>query len=550
MIDQIQQATGYAESQARLMIANRCKTDLFYLCKYILNYDLMTEKTHGELCRYTSSLLPHAPKNNVPGNLETPPIEESLYQAGNSDTNSAKEVPTSDGQVTLKSAKDFDQFDAQKNFLMILMPRGTFKSSVVTIGFSLQTLLNDPDARILIDSETFSKSKAFLMEIKGHLESNDKFREVYKTLFNCYPDDNAKSDTWSDSQLNISARKRRRKEATLSCSGVDVTKTGMHYDLIIGDDWMSENNITTKEQIDKVKTHYKLALSLLDPGKPLIIIGTRWDFKDIYQHIIDNEAHRFNIIIRRAYNPDGSLFFPERLTEKFLEETKKSQGSYIFSCQYMNNPIDAETAVFKQSDMERIEWNLVKSRPINWYTSVDPSAGGEYADYGAIVTAGMDQQSQLYVRDVVKRKMKYSDIIDEMFNVYFLFKPREMCVEIIGSQKTIEFMLEDEQKRRGQWLPIKYIRGRNRQKEERIKALAPYYEYHRIFHVKECRQLDDLEYEMINFPKGENDDAVDALATILEIARPGGGKLSTDRKEKKSKMLAVLTKPRSSLTGI
>jgi hypothetical protein len=37
-------------------------------------------------------------------------------------------------------------FDPGKNLLFLLMPRGTFKSSVVTIGFTLQFILNEPNA--------------------------------------------------------------------------------------------------------------------------------------------------------------------------------------------------------------------------------------------------------------------------------------------------------------------------------------------------------------------------------------------------------------------
>ena len=75
-----------------------------------------------------------------------------------------------------------DQFDPYRNKLLILMPRGTFKSSIVTVGLTLQYILNDPDARILIDSETYGKAKNFLAEVKGHLEGNKEFRAVFKHI--------------------------------------------------------------------------------------------------------------------------------------------------------------------------------------------------------------------------------------------------------------------------------------------------------------------------------------------------------------------------------
>lgn len=522
MIDQLELATSEARHQARLHIAQRCKTDLFYLCKYILDYDLMTEATHGDLCQYTQSILGHSTGKVVERN---PQDTEGKHNFS-------------------------DQFDPRKNFLLLLMPRGTFKSSVVTIGFSLQCILNDPDIRILIDSETFSKSKAFLSEIKGHLTDNDKFREVYHTIFGSYPDAKKRDDIWADSQLNVSARKRQRKEPTISCAGIDVTKTGMHYDLIIMDDLMSEKNITTREQIDQVIDHYRLGLSLLDPGCPLIVIGTRWDYKDVYQYILDNEVGRFNILVRKAHNPDGSLFFPERLTQEFLDQTRKSQGSYIFSCQYENEPVDNETATFKRSDIRRIDWDLVKDRPMNWYMSVDPSWEGPYSDYVGMTLAGMDNNRELYVRQLMRMKMTYSQIIGILFDWYMQYSPREIIIETIAQQKSLQYMLNDEQKRRGLWLPITEIKSRRASKEERIRGLAPYYEFGHIYHVKGANYLDDLEEELIHFPKGTHDDLIDSLATILERAVPPSRSQRTEEGGARLKYLRSLDKPRSPVTGI
>lgn len=507
------------EAQALQQIALRCKWDLFFLAKYILGYELMEESVHGELCKYVESLYPAHP------DTWEPPAETS-------------------GQGLE------DQFKHGNTNLLLLMPRGTFKSSVVTIGYALQLVLHDPNIRILIDSETYAKSKAFLMEIKGHLEGNQEYRAVFKAIHGVFPDEGKKKDMlWTDSQINLACRNRARKEPTISCAGVDVTKNGMHYDIILCDDLHSEQNVTNKDQIDKVIDHWKLAYSLLDPGKPMIIIGTRWDYNDLYQHILDNERDTFNILIRRAINHDGSLFFPTRLTQSFLDDVRKKQGSRIFSAQYLNEPVDDESATFKRSNIVRREWDMVKDRPINWYLSVDPSYGGEYSDYAALVIAGMDYQKDLYVRHVLRRKMTYAEIIQEMFNLYTIYKPKYVILETIATQKSIMYELNNEMKRRSAWMPLKEISSRQKSKEERIRGLAPFYEFGHIFHIKECAQLDELEYELIHFPRGKHDDVIDALATILEYAQqPTANKKQMLDDENEYKPKAYI--PRSSITGV
>jgi predicted phage terminase large subunit-like protein len=526
----IEQAEGQARIVGLDQVAERCKRDLFFLNKYVLavNPDLITERTHRDLCEVTRPLLPGFDPIKEPTNVHL--VER--YNNGKIETTMS------------------DQFDPLKNKLLILMPRGTFKSSIVTIGFTLQYILNNPNARILIDSETYSKAKIFLAEIKGHLEGNQKYRAIFKQVHGVFPDDNKKNGSvrWKDNEVDLACRTRPMKEPSITCSGIDRSINGMHFDLIIEDDLHSEKNVTNKEQIQQVIDHRKLAQSLLDPGMPRITIGTRWDYQDAYQHVLTNQRNSYNIIIRKAIEDDGTLLFPERLTNEFLEEQKRDQGNYIFSCQYFNTPVDDDTATFKQSYIKRIDWELVKDRPMNWFMAIDPSYEGEYSDYAAFILAGMDHQQEMYVRQVYRAKMNYMDIINLMFEWYAKYQPRRIALETIATQKNIQYMLNNEQKRRGVWLPVQEIKTRQNTKEERIKSLAPYYEFGRMHHIIQSNQLDDLEYELLHFPKGTHDDMIDALATVLEIATPPTGR-RVDR-ERADRVKRAGDKPRSPVTGI
>jgi len=109
-------------------------------------------------------------------------------------------------------------------------------------------------------------------------------------------------------------------------------------------------------------------------------------------------------------------------------------------------------------------------------------------------------------------------------------------------------MLNNEQKKRGIWMPVQEIKSRTASKEMRIEALAPYYEYGRVHHIKESNQIDELEYELLHFPKGSHDDVIDALATILEIAHPPNEKRANREQNRDKRKL--FDKPRSPVTGI
>lgn len=163
---------------------------------------------------------------------------------------------------------------------LIVMPRGTLKSSIGVVGYTIQWLIKNPNIRILIDSEVYTNSKNFLREIKAHLESK---RLV--DIFGEFKSDN----NWSEGELTIKQRTKPLKEASVTCGGIGTVKVGQHYDIIIADDLNSKNNSDTTEGCARVLDHYKMNISLLEPDGIYAVIGTRYSQADVIQYIIDNE---------------------------------------------------------------------------------------------------------------------------------------------------------------------------------------------------------------------------------------------------------------------
>lgn len=162
---------------------------------------------------------------------------------------------------------------------LLCVPRGCFKSSIGVVGFSIWTLLNRPNARILIDSEVYSNSKNFLREIKAHLE-NPELTDLFGKC---------RAEPWSEGEITIAQRTVPLKEASITCGGVETTKVGQHYDVIIMDDLNSRNNSETEEGRQKVIQHYRLNTAILEPNGIMVIIGTRYHQSDIIGHILENE---------------------------------------------------------------------------------------------------------------------------------------------------------------------------------------------------------------------------------------------------------------------
>jgi hypothetical protein len=154
---------------------------------------------------------------------------------------------------------------------IVVMPRGTFKSTLGSVAYPMWRLERDPNLTILLDSEIYSNSKTFLREIKGHYQS-DRYIQIFGDRV---------GPKWDESEIILGSRTRNRKEASITCGGVETVKVGQHYDLIIGDDYNSPTNSETPEKCQKVIDHVRYNLNILNPRGEYLLIGTRYAERDV-----------------------------------------------------------------------------------------------------------------------------------------------------------------------------------------------------------------------------------------------------------------------------
>ena len=406
---------------------------------------------------------------------------------------------------------------------LILVPRGHLKSHVVTKAFAIQSLLRDPNVRILIANQVWTKAKEMLSEIKQSL--------LDKTILPMAFGEFSTESRWNESEIVIRQRTKALSAPTIGTAGAEVEMTSTHYDIIILDDLQGLQNSATPEQREKVKRFYQSTLDLLEPGGLLIVVGTRWHLDDLYQHILDEEKEYYDVMVRRVIE-DGKIIFPKKFNLNINKETKNwehtdipsfdyidylKKSKWDFSAQYMNDPTDDENQLFKKGYMKQY-----KDIPKGLFTvlTIDPAISEKQdADYTALVVTGMDSQHNIYVLDVVRGHWGPKDIINNVFATYLKWHPNIIALESIGFQRTLKWALEEEMRQRKKWFPIEEVKNAsNVTKEFRIKALEPYYRGGSVFHTEGMK---DLEMELQSFPRGKNDDMIDALSMSLQYLVPG-----------------------------
>jgi len=222
---------------------------------------------------------------------------------------------------------------------------------------------------------------------------------------------------------------------------------------------------------------------------------------------------RWSVIYAKAIHDDGSLFFPERLTHEFLQEARRTMGTYLFSNQYLNEIIPDGSQPFQRTWLKYYQ-QLPQIK--NTFAFIDPAISqSDDADYTAVTVIDVDADQTWYLKYAKRFKITPTQIVTLMFNLQKEFQCQGIGVEIVAYQKALLYMLDEEMKRRGTILPVKGINpGVAKSKETRIMGLVPRFEWGRILIAQ---GLHDFETEYGTFPRGGHDDLLDALSQLEQI---------------------------------
>jgi len=399
---------------------------------------------------------------------------------------------------------------------LILLPRGTYKTTLITVGRILQKIAQNKNIRILIESETYDQGVDILNMIKTHIESNQLFRALYGEL-----DKNKTDRRWREDAIEVYGRTIIDRNPTVAVGSIGKVNVGSHYDLVVADDWVSDNNINTSEQIEKVKNHWKAMHSVMLPHSELILVGTRWNYDDLYGHIIDDPAlnEEYRPFIKASHNADGSLFFPEELSDKFLQLQKDTQGPYMFSCLYDNNPLPAEKQEFKGKWFKFYNsFDDIKDLGLEFYLANDPAISEKKQGCDAVtLVGGVDEDNNLYVVDYFRGQLTPDEFIEKNYAFAEEYPPVLVGIETNAFQKSLIYGFMDKAKEKNWYLPIREI-FQTQDKIQRIRGIQPRFAAGKIFIRKDMK---DLISDLLRFPRIAKNkmDLIDCMATLVKLIR-------------------------------
>jgi hypothetical protein len=422
------------------------------------------------------------------------------------------------------------------------------------------------DQRWLLVSEVILNAQKLGQKIAGHYESNEIFKHLFPEIL---PDSSCQ---WNNDSLTHkrTAAGRIHGEGTYDFIGVGGALQSRHYDGIVQDDLVGRKAFESPSVLEKTIEYHQLLVGVMDADNENggrendeVIVGNRWSYNDLNSYIRAHENY-FNFTTHSALggccslHPYGTPIFPEAFSVGKLEKYKKRLGNYLFSCQFLNVPINPAETKFKKADLRYFEFvrdsaaeatitdkkrrvkirhhvhegdviEDVYPRNLKRYIIVDPNhAGNEGRCRHAITITGIHEDPRrVYLLDVWAKACPIDEFITQLFILAWTWKVPEIYLETIAAQKYLKYHLDYMIKGSTEGIslgkdfevPLDFIRGMKilelktpktkNAKQMRIDSLSPIFERNE-FWMNSHGQNEFME-EFESYPNGALRDVLDTL---------------------------------------
>lgn len=422
-----------------------------------------------------------------------------------------------------------------------LWARDHRKSTIITFAKTIQDILashgedplpawNGMEPTFGIFSHTRGIASEFVRQVKQELEQSERLKSLFPDVL--YENPERDAPRWSVQNGLTVRRKSNPKEATVEGWGlVDGQPTSKHFNVLIYDDVVTRESVTTPEMIKKTTESWELSLNLGDRNPRMRGIGTRYHFADTYHAIMARKA----LIPRlHAATDDATLAGkPVYLTQEELTKKINNMGPYTASAQLLQNPIADSKQTFQRAwldhrfDREEINWDAMHRVLL-----CDPAnAKTKKSDYTTMAVIGLGEDRNYYLLDFVRDRMNLVERGKEYFRLHRRWRPHRSAYEEYGKDSDIqhlETMMEGGKGRAPYHFEIEAVGG-SLSKPDRINRLIPvcaesrFWMPEALFRTNSESRVEDLvliliEQEFLAWPVPVHDDGLDVISRIFDVS--------------------------------
>lgn len=309
--------------------------------------------------------------------------------------------------------------------------------------------------------------------------------------------------------------------------GGGITGKGAHILLI-------DDPIKDREEAESEVTRQKIwdwytgvAYTRLMPGGAVILIQTRWHDDDLAGRLLEaekkGEGDHWEVInlpaIAIENDPmgrmEGEALWPEWYDLEALNRIKTVLPSRDWNALYQQNPIPDEGDYFQR---EWFQWYSRKDLPdkLKMYGASDYAVteeGGDFTEHGVF---GVDQNDDLYIVDWWFGQTAPDKWIDALMRLVKQYKPLAWAEESGQIQKSVGPFINKRQQEEGNYFYRKQYAS-SKDKPTRAQSFRGRAAQKKIFLPKNTDWADRLLHQLIRFPAGKYDDAVDVCSLLSRM---------------------------------
>ena len=399
----------------------------------------------------------------------------------------------------------------------VIFPRGHAKSTWVKID-TIHDIVFGLEPVILYISATITDASFHFESIKSELENNELLTSIFGFLV---PNDYKQGKKWTNKHfettngINVVARGAGK--------GRGVNIKNQRPTKIICDDIEEDDQVRSPDRRQKL---HDWLYNVVFPSK---------DAKRGYIKMIGTVLHPYCEVLK-FYKKHGGIFrkaieeeksiWPSMFSLEDLNKIKNDIGSRGFSQEYLNNPVNEDTAIIKPSWIKYYS-TILKPGDLQKVIAVDPQAGeSKMADYYGVCVVGYYKgDSRRFVLESFKGRKSQLEQAAEIVKAWQRHPTARMVgIEKIMTQVAVYQLVRDWRAGKidlsgvdnnNRNIPVKAISPKGKDKISRLQVHESAFERGEIlFH----ESMDSLVSNVVNFPDVEHDDEIDSLIFGLDYS--------------------------------
>lgn len=421
----------------------------------------------------------------------------------------------------------WDLMCSEDPYVAVAAPRGHAKSTAVTHCFTLASVCFRVRDHVMIVSDTEGQAVSFLGDIKREFRENEDLIHLFGI-----------KGFSKDRETEVIIDFEDGHKARIIARGAEQRLRGMKWDnkrpnLIVCDDLENDEMVMNDERRMKFREWFNKALIPCGARDCLIrVVGTILHLDSLLERMmpglgmpdtVEDGLKQYSLnpgswksYRYRAHDEDFNLIlWPQQYSKDRLQSIRKlylEQGfPEGYSQEYLNYPIDEQTAYFKKKDFLPIR-DL--DEPLEYYISADLAISQkDRTAYTVFAVAGVTPGNTLRLIDVERFRGDALEIIDLLFSMYLRYRPQIIFLEEENIARTLGSVINKEMEERGVFLPLQLMTA-SQDKIKRARALQARMRAGMVEFDEKAAWYPTLQQEFLQFPRGAYMDQVDAVAWL------------------------------------